>query len=232
MSRDYDEWENEKFWIEVELKGLYPPEKITKIQGAEELTKDEDFSGKKVLDNGCGTGWFGKILQDKGADVIGIDISDTLLEKASKDIPTKKASSYKLPFDDQTFDYVISFMVIHILDNPIKALREVYRVLKPNGKFYVGIVHPMAEKWNEQTGLCYTNPPSFNKTEERIWIFNLIDGQRFTKHYLHRPLSFYESEISKLFTITKKLEPKFPKEMRNNGKYASTEYLFLELTKK
>jgi hypothetical protein len=31
------EWQDEKFWIEVEIKGLYPPEKITKIQGAREL---------------------------------------------------------------------------------------------------------------------------------------------------------------------------------------------------
>jgi len=226
------EWENEKFWIEVELKGLYPPEKITKIQGAEELTKDEDFSGKNVLDNGCGTGWLGKMLQNKGAEVIGTDISDTLLEEAAKYIPTQKASSYELPFGDQTFDYVVSFMVIHVLDDPAKAIKESWRVLKPNGKFYVGIVHPMAEKWNEQTELCYLDPSSFTKTEERAWIFNLTNGQKFTKHYLHRPLSFYEKEFNKLFKINKKFEPKFSEELTNDGKYASTEYLFLELVKK
>jgi ubiquinone/menaquinone biosynthesis C-methylase UbiE len=231
MSKDH-EWKNEKFWIEVEFKGLYPPEKITKIQGAEELVKDEDFSGKKVLDNGCGTGWLGEMLQKRGANVIGIDISNTLLEEASKHIQTIKASSYKLPFDGQSFDYVVSFMVIHILDDLTKVLKEVHRVLKQNGKFYIGIVHPMAEKWNEETGLCYSDPASYNKTEERVWVFNLIDGRKFTKHYLHRPLNFYQSEFSKLFTITRKLEPKFPQEIRNNGRYASTEYLFLEMTRK
>jgi ubiquinone/menaquinone biosynthesis C-methylase UbiE len=231
MSKNH-EWENEKFWIEVELKGLYPPEKITKIQGAEELIKNVDFSGTKVLDNGCGTGWFGKMLQDKGADVIGTDISDTLLEEASKYIPTEKASSYELPFDDQAFDYVVSFMVIHVLDDPAKAIKEAWRVLKPGGKFYVGIVHPLAEKWSEETKLCYQDSASFDKAEERTWIFNLTNGQQFKKHYSHRPLSFYETEFNKLFKFNRKLEPKFPEEMRQNEKYASTEYLFLELVKK
>lgn len=226
------EWKNDKSYIKAELKSLYPPEKITKILGAEYLIKDENFSEKIILDNGCGTGWFGKILQDRGADVIGTDISDTLLLEASKYIPVKKASSYNLPFNDQTFDYVVSFMVIHILNDPGKAMKEAWRVLKTNGKFYVGIVHPLSEKWDEKTGLCYLDPSSFDETEERIWIFNLINGRRFTKHYIHRPLSFYESEFGKLFKTTKRFEPKLPENMRQNGKYASTEYLFLELTKK
>ncbi|EKE11786.1 MAG: ubiquinone/menaquinone biosynthesis methyltransferase [uncultured bacterium] len=231
MSKDH-EWEKEKSWIEADLKGLYPPNKITKIQGALELIRDENFSGKKVLDNGCGAGWFGKIIQDKGAEVIGTDISDALLEEASKYIPTKKASSCELPFGDQAFDYIVSIMVLHIFDDPDQTIEESWRVLKPGGKFYVGIVHPMADKWNEETGLCYLDPASYDKIEERTWIFNLTDGRKFTKHYLHRPLSFYESKFSRLFMINRKLEPKLPEKMRENGKYASTEYLFFELIKK
>lgn len=231
MSKDH-EWKNEKLWIGVEKKGLYPPEKILKIKSAEELIDGENFSGRKVLDNGCGTGWFGKLLQEKGADVIGTDISDSLLKEALQFIPTKKASSYELPFGDEYFDYVLSFMVIHILDDPKKAIKEAHRVLKSKGKFYVGIVHPEAERWNTQKDLCYSDPSSFNTTEERTWVFNLTNGKKFTKHYFHRPMEYYESEFGKWFSITKRLEPKLPKGMRKNGKYASTEYLFLELTKK
>lgn len=226
------EWENEQLWIEVEENGLYPPEKITKIKGAIELIKDDDFSAKKVLDDGCGTGWFGKMLQDRGVDVIGTDISDTLLEEASKYIKVKKASAYDLPFDEESFNYVISFMVIQVLENPDKALTEIYRILKPNGIFYFGIVHPMAEKWDEKTGKCYEDFSNYESIEKRPWIFNLKDGRRFIKHYIHRPLSFYENEFKNLFNISKKLEPKFPNEMTENGKYAKTEYLFIKLTKK
>ena len=231
MSKD-SEWKSEKFWIDVEQRGLYPPEKIIKIESAKKLIKGEKISGKKVLDNGCGTGWFGKIFQDEDADVIGTDISETLLKEASKHFTTKKASSYKLPFGDEKFDYEILFMVVHVLDDPKKALKEAHRVLKPKGKLYVGIVHPMAERWDEKTGLCYLDPSSFDKSEERIWIFNLTNGRKFVKHYIHRPMEYYESEFKKLFSITKRLEPKIPKAMEENGKYASTEYLFLELTKK
>jgi ubiquinone/menaquinone biosynthesis C-methylase UbiE len=226
------EWLDEKLWIDVELKSLYPPEKFTKIQCARELISGRNFNGKKVLDDGCGTGWFGKMLQEEGAKVVGIDISETLLKEATKYIPSKKASSYDLPFESQSFDYVISFMVLHILDDPVKVLREIYRVLVPGGKLYFGIVHPNAEKWDEKTRLCHLDVSANQLIEERVWIFNLTDGRHFTKHYIHRPLSYYEQELSKLFTISRRLEPKFPKDLRLNGKYAATEYLFMELTKK
>lgn len=226
------EWENEKFWIEVERKGLYPPEKTTKIQGANSLIEDEDFKGKKILDCGCGSGWFGKLLQNKGAQVIGTDISETLLKEASKYIEVKRASVYDLPFNDESFDFVISFMFIHVLEEPMKALQEMFRVLKPKGKLFLGIVHPRAEKWDEKKGQCYEDFSTYESTERRVWVFNLKNGSKFTKHYIHRPLIFYESIISKLFTISKKLEPKFPDKLTGSGKYAKTEYLFMKLIKK
>lgn len=226
------EWENEKtWWIEAGKGGLYPPEKITKVQGALELIEDENFVGKKVLDNGCGTGWFGKIIQERGANVIGTDISEPLLEEAKSQIKVTKASSYRLPFENQSFDYVISLMVIHVLAFPERALSEIYRVLKPRGKLYLGIVHPKAEKWDEKTGLCFVDMSTYDSIENRPWVFNLLDGRRFTKHYIHRPLSYYENELAKRFTVSKKLEPKFADESTQKGKYATTEYLFLELVR-
>jgi SAM-dependent methyltransferase len=225
------EWINDKLWIEVELKGLYPPEKLTKIQCAQELIAGINFNGKAVLDDGCGTGWFGKMLQERGGKVIGTDISNTLLSEAEKHIPVKRASSYGLPFENNSFDYAVSFMILHILDNPSKAVREMHRVLKPEGKLYLGIVHPDAEKWEEKTGLCYPSTPN-HLSEERVWIFNLTDGRKFTKHYINRPLSYYTEILSQGFNINKVLEPELPEHLRMNGKYAKIEYLFMELTKK
>lgn len=227
-----NEWINEKFWIEVEKNQLYPPKALTEIEGAKELTKNEDYKALKVLDNGCGTGWFGKMLQDKGADLIGTDISDTLIEEASKHIKTKKASSYNLPFDNESFDYVIYFMVAQVLEFPEQAFNEIHRVLKPEGKLHLGLVHPKAEKWDEKSGLCFQDLSTYHNIERRPWVFNLTDGRRFTKHYIHRPMSYYENELSKFFSIGVKLEPKFPEEMTANGKYARTEYLFMNLIKK
>jgi ubiquinone/menaquinone biosynthesis C-methylase UbiE len=224
MAKDH-EWENESFWIEVERKGLYPPERITKIQGAEALIRGEDFRNKKVLDNGCGTGWFAGLLG--GADVIGTDISETLLQEAAKSIPTRKASSYDLPFEDSSFDYVISFMVLHVLDEPLRAIDEAYRVLRPGGRYYVGMVNPDSEVWDEKTGLC--SPSSGTRTEERTWVFNLTDGRSFTKHYINRPREFYVRAFEKLFTVERIIAQRFT--MTQGGRYASQEYLFFDLKK-
>lgn len=161
------EWVDEEFWIEVEQKGLYPPEKETKIAGALSLIQDEDFAGKRVLDVGCGTGWFGALLQDRGARVIGSDISDTLLREAARRIPVVRASAYRLPFPDESFDCAISFMVLHVLETPEQALREVSRALAPAGKFYLGIVHPEAERWDEATGSCFSDLSSYESIEVR-----------------------------------------------------------------
>jgi len=226
------EWKDERFWIEVERQCLYPPEAITKIQGAEELTKAETFNGARILDNGCGTGWFGKMFQDRGADVIGTDISDTLLQEASRRIPVTNASAYDLLFEDNLFDYILFSMVAHILDYPPRAFQEMARVLKPKGKAYFGIVHPETEIWDEETGLCHGDLSRYKFTEQRPWVFNLKDGRRFTKHYIHRPRSHYDNELAKLFTTSRVLQPKFPRNMTENGRYATREYLFMELIKK
>lgn len=226
-----NEWINEQLWIDIEKNELYPPEKLIKVKYANELIKDENFLGQLVLDDGCGTCWFSKIILEKGANVIGTDISNTLLKEASKQITTKNATAYDLPFPDNTFDYVVFFYVLHILENPKKAITEIYRVLKPNGKLFLGFVSPNADKWNEETSLCYKDINSYNKIEDRVWIFNLTNGQKLIKHYIHRPIEFYESIFNNLFTISKKQEPKLAKEQQKNGLYAETEYLFMELKK-
>lgn len=228
MSRDI-EWKNDSLWLEVEQKKLYPPEMITWMLGATEITGDEDFQGKYLLDNGCGTGRFANLAKSKGANVIGTDISDSMLGEASKYFQTARASSYELPFKDESFDYVSSLMVMQVLDNPERAIKESHRVLKPGGKFYFAIVHPRAPVWNGD-GVCHQELANEN-FEERKWVFNLRDGRQFTKTYMNRPESFYEQQFDGLFDITKRLAPKFPKELQNGGRYAGTEYLFMELIK-
>lgn len=228
-----DEWEDESFWIYVENNGLYPPERDTWRQGVEALLRNEDFEGKnkgkKVLDNGGGTGRLADIVNSRGAETYVTDISGPLLEEASKKAPVAKASSYSLPFGDETFDYVTSFMVLHVLENPEEAIEESWRVLKPAGKFYVGIVHPGAPKWDED-GFCYNDLSTYHWTEKRSWVFNLTDGTCFTKSYIHRPRGFYEEGFKKFFRIEQMLEPENSAHL-DKKKYAQREYLFFELSK-
>jgi len=93
------------------------------------LRKD-DF----VLDNGCGNGSFGEFFK---GNVIGVDMSEEMLKFAKKRMKVKKGSSEKLPFKDSMFDIVLCKSVLHHLKNPKKAVDEMHRVLKKNGKIII-----------------------------------------------------------------------------------------------
>ena len=124
-------------------------------------------------------------------------------------------------------------MVIHTLDTPESAVSEMARVLKPEAKLYLGIVHPEAEVWNIKDKLCRPDTPRYNNVDEaRPWIFNLTNGESFVKHYFHRRREDYERMLSQHFSISRVLEPELQEDMLKNGRYAQKEYLFMELTKK
>lgn len=106
-----------------------------------------------VLDVASGTGESACYLAEElGASVVGIDVSDFMIERAKKkaeqrnlEIEFEKADAHQLPFGDETFDRVISECTTCILDKE-KAIREMVRVVKPNG--YVGI-HDIC--WKQDT---------------------------------------------------------------------------------
>jgi len=94
-----------------------------------------NINGKLVLDAGCGTGWFSKEASSRGADVISIDVGENLLKIVAQKCQSRRVvgSILTLPFSDNTFDIIISTEVIEHTPAPINAIREMYRVLKPNG---------------------------------------------------------------------------------------------------
>ncbi len=99
-----------------------------------ELLK-EDITGRKLLDAGCGTGWFSKAAVDRGAVVTSMDLGENLLSKVALKCQSERivGSILEIPYADCTFDIVVSSEVIEHVPNPFKALSELYRVLKPGG---------------------------------------------------------------------------------------------------
>ena len=93
------------------------------------------IAGKRLLDAGCGTGHFSKIASEKGAIVTSMDIGERLLEKVAEKCDTERVvgSILNIRFDDNYFDFVISSEVIEHTENPYRAIKEFYRVLKPGG---------------------------------------------------------------------------------------------------
>ncbi|SNY66115.1 class I SAM-dependent methyltransferase [Paractinoplanes atraurantiacus] len=93
-------------------------------------------NGGRLLDIGAGRGAIALPARDRGFAVTATDAAPrmaTLLAAEGVDVAVVDAEH--LPFPDATFDVVTAGLVMHLLDNPDSAVREVRRVLKPGGLF-------------------------------------------------------------------------------------------------
>lgn len=102
---------------------------------------------KKILDFGCGTGIYAKLLTKKGAIVKGFDISKEMLDIAKKVNPTldfRIGSGYNIPFNE-LFDIVLSSLVVHYLQDWNKMFKQVSKVLKKGGYFIFSTGNPVYE---------------------------------------------------------------------------------------
>jgi ubiquinone/menaquinone biosynthesis C-methylase UbiE len=110
----------------------------------EEVKSLFDFSsriplGGKILDAGCGSGAYSKILNKK-YEVIGVDISEKQIELARQKVPNVKficQDMAKVSFKDEYFDGILSFYsIIHIpREEHREVLKNFYRMLKSRGVF-------------------------------------------------------------------------------------------------
>lgn len=98
--------------------------------------------GERILDLGCGNGRLFELFKGRNIEYLGIDFSEKLIEKAQKRYGNyfKVVNLLELPFSDGYFDSIWSIAVFHHLPSKqlrLKALREIKRVLKKNGKIVV-----------------------------------------------------------------------------------------------
>lgn len=103
--------------------------------------------GKKILDFGCGTGIYAKLLTKKGAKIKGFDISSEMIEIAKRENPKldlKVGSVYKIPFKEK-FDIVISSLAVHYVSDWGKMFKQIKKVLKKDGIFVFSTGNPVSE---------------------------------------------------------------------------------------
>jgi len=123
-------------------ESLYP----TDLQWFSKIFIDLSGSGNIVLDIGSGNGKLAIAMAQKGNVVTGLDVSKIAIQTAQElhnkiapDLPVgfKFGDARNLPFADSTFDYITSQdLVEHISEDDFKVhLKEVYRVLKPLGRY-------------------------------------------------------------------------------------------------
>jgi ubiquinone/menaquinone biosynthesis C-methylase UbiE len=98
----------------------------------------------RVLDWGCGYGQVTALLRERGVDVVPFDYREGLpapavepLERFPEIQAHISSEPVALPFDDDTFDTVLSCGVLEHVEDPEASLDEIRRVLRPSGTFYV-----------------------------------------------------------------------------------------------
>jgi ubiquinone/menaquinone biosynthesis C-methylase UbiE len=147
----------------------------------------------KVLVVGCGSGLeAATISRVFEAKVTGIDIEPDFSPEAARQVELRVADATQMPFSDGSFDFVYSYHVLEHIPDFRKALREIGRVLSPEGHWIIGVP-------NRSRLLGYIGSNEATLTEKLAW--NLSDWKmrlmgRFTnEHGAHA--GFTSSELSK-----------------------------------
>jgi SAM-dependent methyltransferase len=115
-------------------------------------------AGTRILDAGCGGGWYSEQLLHRGADVDAVDGSRAMVEHAKARLSKQVSEggegrlsiqfadlSEPLPFEDARFDGIVSPLVLHYIADWRPTLREFVRVLKPDGWLLFSTHHPAIE---------------------------------------------------------------------------------------
>jgi 2-polyprenyl-6-hydroxyphenyl methylase/3-demethylubiquinone-9 3-methyltransferase len=127
-------WSDELRWVRT-LKNLVPGR-------LKWMDRQIDWAGKQVLDLGCAGGFMAEALDERGAQVTGIDPAKEAIAAArahaaqnDRDIRYDIGIGEALPYDDESYDAVVCVDVLEHVADLKQVIREVARVLRPNGLF-------------------------------------------------------------------------------------------------
>jgi len=102
-------------------------------------------SNDKILDVGCGAGWLCGLLVDKvpHGQVVGVDVADAMVRRARKAYADRinlmfiTAGVDDIPWDENFFNKIVSVESAYYWPDPAAGLREIFRVLQPEGALWI-----------------------------------------------------------------------------------------------
>jgi SAM-dependent methyltransferase len=122
--------------------------------GPAQLALCGDVSGLRVLDVGCGNGYFSRELAMRGARVTGIDISPRMIAHARRlestaplgvEYQVLDSAALRAHFSEQSFDMATSCLALQDMPDVERVLRGVRRLLRPGGRLVASIAHPCTD---------------------------------------------------------------------------------------
>lgn len=174
-----------------------------------------DLQGRRILDAGCGSGWYAERLIERGAILDAIDSSAAMVEHARERLRHSAKTDTgatlqvadladRLPFEDESFDGIVSPLVLHYLRDWRPALSEMHRVLRANGWLLFSTHHPAADA-------------SLFKTKNYFAVEHVVDHWDWVgrvEFYRRSLTEIVDSVVESHFVIERLAEPMPTEEFR------------------
>ena len=181
-----------------------------------------DFTGKAVLDLGCGYGWHALYAAEQGAaSVMASDISEKMLAVAREKNAHRAITYRREAFEDAdyasgSFDVVLCSLMLHYLSDYNDFVEKVHRWLKPGGILVYTVEHPVFTAYGSQDWYYGPDGEILHFPVDNYYIEGQRDAVFLGEHVVkyHRTLTTYlEGLLARGFTLLHVREPQPTEEM-------------------
>lgn len=183
-----------------------------------------ELKNKSVLDLGCGFGWHCRYAREQQASsVIGVDISEKMLQKAREKTDDPAISYIQMPIEEidflnGQFDVVLSSLAFHYIQSFREVCKKVYDSLKPEGTFVFSVEHPIFTSRDEQDWYYDDKGNRLHWAVDHYQSEGIRETTFLTNNVIkyHRTIATYLTDVMKAgFTISAVEEPIPSEEMLN-----------------
>jgi ABC-2 type transport system ATP-binding protein len=155
----------------------------------ERLSRERDLG--ELIELGCGTGFFAKLLAANASHVMATDLSDEMLAVARtqlkdlRNVTVAKANCERTAFPDGKFGSVFMANLVHVIENPSITLQEAYRILKNGGLLLIVDYTGYGMKWFEKMKMGmrflrkFGRPPGYSRNLSPDELRSLVESAGF-----------------------------------------------------
>lgn len=168
-------------------------------------------SNLNVLDAGCAAGWYTCELIRHGAIVTATDISQNMVDATKRRVGEKATVvcldlAEELPFENSSYDLIISSLVLHYLKDWKSTFKEFNRILKPGGKLLFSVHHPSMDVRLSKEGNYFSHELIVDEWTR--------DGKIIEVPFYRRPMQTILNETLQYFKLEKIIEPQPTEEFK------------------